>query len=157
MSDTILLNVPLLQFHLFKNLKTVIADRVKVVVRPSISLVPAALTNMADANSYVKFISSIYRVDIDNFIFYFFFRNKKADDNSFTQPSSLEIATFSGGTYNTVYKVHYFGKNNVHPDGILYQLDDVFYDEANMKNCLVTISDTIVNDFVHYLESRGIL
>ena len=70
---------------------------------------------IADAESYAKFTEEVVRCEIENDVFYIFFRNAKEDRPdigtgryTFAKPSSVEIGYVDGnGTYVSYYKEHY--------------------------------------------------
>ena len=97
--------------------------------------------------TYVKFVQSTYRVDVDSQVFYFFFRNARNTlDSSFTWPSSIEVIGVVYTTAHTLFKYHYFGNKS---DGILtHQLSAEYNDVDVMKKDIKTLSNFIVEEFI---------
>lgn len=141
-------DIALFQYHLFRNLEqNVLKTKGAVPFRAAPSIRPES--NMfldVHFDSYVKFIQSTYRVDIDGRVFYFFFRNSKNKvDNTFCCPSSIEVVENKSGNCVTLFKFHYFSP---HSDAILSQDSSEYDDVSDMKLDIVTVSDYIVNEFI---------
>lgn len=70
---------------------------------------------VADAQNYAKFAEEVIRCEIENDVFYIFFRNAKEDrpdigkgKYTFATPSSIEVGYVDGnGAYVSYYKEHY--------------------------------------------------
>lgn len=144
-------DVTLFQWHLFKNLEQKLKEkngsvsfRVASSIRPSSDMFSYGSSKF---ETYVKFVQSTYRVDIDSQVFYFFFRNaRNTIDGSFTWPSSVEIIGVVYSTACTLFKYHYFGNK---PDGVLtHQLSAEYNDVDVMKKDIKTLSNFIVEEFM---------
>lgn len=144
-------DVTLFQWHLFKNLEQKLKDKyVSVSFRAAPSIRPSSdmFTSISTKfETYVKFVQSTYRVDVDGQVFYFFFRNaKNLTDNSFTWPSSVEVIKSDRSNTTTLFKYHYFGNK---PDGVLtHQMSAEYNDVDDMKKDIKTLSDFIVDEFL---------
>lgn len=148
-----MLDTALLQYHIFKNLESSLKKqfgdgtsfRAASSIRPESNL----FTDIDNFSVYVKYIQSTYRVDLDGRLFYFFFRNKKNRDGSFTLPSSIEIVEISNCSSQKVLKYHYF--KDTSGDFILNQ-SPYYSDDASglseMRVDIKVISDFIVTQFL---------
>lgn len=141
------LNIPLLQFALFKSLCSNEDLKIKHVEVNS-TIVPRSnffVGIYANPTYYVEYIQSSYKVSIsENYMidsYYFFFRNKRNLNGGFITPSSLEV--IHGGDDSPLIKIY-------------YPFVD-FPTEEVMKNFIVDFCKDFVQKFVTELKNRGVL
>lgn len=146
-------NIPLFQWNLFQTFEKELVSsgysfRAYPSTVPSTNLFASVI--QTNVQSYVRFIHSIYRVDVDSDVYYFFFRNaRNPDDGSFTWPSSLEIVKVSNGHAATLIKFHYFGNK---PDGILSTQMNPYYDDKEvMKQDIKKLTSFFFQEFMRVI------
>ena len=144
-------DVTLFQWHLFKNIEQKIKEKKGgVSFRAAPSIQPSSnIFNLGSTKfeTYVKFVQSTYRVDVDDQVFYFFFRNARNTlDNSFTWPSSVEVIRIAHTNTSTLFKYHYFGNK---ADGVLtHQSSAEYNDVDDIKKDIKTLSNFIAEEFI---------
>ena len=147
-------NIALFQWALFQTLeKEFINGRgARFRAAPSIGPSTNLFASIVQTNlkSYVKFIQSVYRVDINNDVYFFFFRNaRNPDDGSFTWPSSLEVIQVKNNNAATLFKFHYFGNK---PDGILKTQTNPYYDDYDvMKQDIKKLTAFFLQEFLRVI------
>ena len=133
------LNIPLLQYVLFGRLKKEFQTPLEIVptISPSANLVSNIYPN---ASNYIKFTSSCYKLIFDGgkFNVYLFFRNMKANDGSYTEPSSLEF--LCPDEDESLLKMHYE--------------QTLFPSDKEMKEYITSFINKVVYNFIFKCDEK---
>lgn len=153
-----ILNIPALQYSLFGNIQKKLIDNGTLKpgeflqVFPTICPSPKFFEDMGISNpiQYAKFISSAYRIDLGSIVFYFFFRNKKAESSAYVIPSSVEVVAYDTRTKLKVLmmKNHYCGQD---PDCLMKTDSVEFDDKLTMMSAVSSLAVNLADNFVRRL------
>ncbi len=104
---------------------------------------------------YLRYVSMVYRITLaDNArrvvqTYYLFLRNGRADDNSYTRLSSIELGYIENKSFHSFFKQHFIGDISKNEIGLVSSLTFPSFEDmkSEAKSARDIVCSTIINEF----------